>query len=80
MLDHSCHRHVYGNTLVYVTNAFVIAECICSIFPQIISDETPPTEVLSSTMSPKPTASLRVYPIMNPGCNRVVKFSPAGYG
>ena len=42
VFNHSCHRHVYGNTRVYVTNAFLIAQCICSIFLQIISDEPPP--------------------------------------
>lgn len=45
VFNHSCHRHVYGNTHVYVSNVFMIAESICSIFPQMISDENPQLRV-----------------------------------
>ncbi len=41
VFNHSCRGHVYGNTHVYVSNISMIAESICRIFPQIISDESP---------------------------------------
>lgn len=37
--NQSCPAHVYGNALVYITNSSLIADCIRSIFPQIISYE-----------------------------------------
>lgn len=37
--NQSCPTHVYGNALVYITNSSLIADCIRSIFPQIISYE-----------------------------------------
>lgn len=54
MFNYSCHRHVYGNILVYNANSFMIALCIRSIFPQIIRDKNILTEVLSHKRSPNP--------------------------